>query len=92
MPYNENECVKLGKYNFEIANTYSYLGTIQTNRNELGPNIEKRITNANRAYYALLPLIKSQLVLRAEKNKYLQDQWQHTEQNLGYREKILLNG
>jgi hypothetical protein len=60
MPYNENECVKLGKYNFEIENDYTYLGTIQTNKNELRPNIEKRITNANRAYYALLPLLNNQ--------------------------------
>jgi hypothetical protein len=29
----------------------------------------KGIMNANRAYYALLPLIKSQSVLRAEKIK-----------------------
>jgi hypothetical protein len=68
MSYNENECVKLGKYNFEIAND---LGTIQTNKNELRPNTEKKITNANRAYYALLQLLKRQLVLRAEKNKIL---------------------
>jgi len=32
-PYNENECVKLGKYNFETANDYTYLGKIQTNKN-----------------------------------------------------------
>ena len=37
----------------------------------LGPDIEKRILNANVAYYALLPLLKSQSVLRAEKIKNL---------------------
>ena len=42
MAYNENEGVKLGKYNFEIANDYTYLGTIQTNKNELRLNIEKK--------------------------------------------------
>jgi hypothetical protein len=40
-----------------------------TNKHELRPEIEKRITNANRAYYALLPLLKSQSQLRAEKIK-----------------------
>jgi len=29
------------------------------------------MTNASRAYYALLPLLKSQSALRAEKNKNL---------------------
>jgi hypothetical protein len=33
------------------------------------PEIAKRITNANRAYCAVLPLLKSQSVLRAEKLK-----------------------
>ena len=41
MPYNENESVKFRKCNFEIANDYTYLGTIQTNKNELRPNTEK---------------------------------------------------
>jgi hypothetical protein len=31
--------------------------------------VEKRISNANRAYYALLLLLKSQSVLRGRKNK-----------------------
>jgi 5-hydroxyisourate hydrolase-like protein (transthyretin family) len=68
-PYNENENVKIGTYNFEIVEDYTYLGTVLTNKNELRPEIEKRITNANRAHYALLPLLKSQSVCRAEKVK-----------------------
>ena len=67
--YNENEYVKLSTYNFEIVKDFTYLGTILTNKNELWPKTEKIITNANRAYYALLPLVKSQLVLGAEKIK-----------------------
>jgi hypothetical protein len=65
------ECVKLGVYNFEIVNDYTYFGTNLTNENELRPETEKRITNANRAYYALLPLLKSQSVLSGRKNKNL---------------------
>jgi hypothetical protein len=45
--YNENECVKLSTYNFKIAKDYTYFGIILTNKNELRPGIEKRITNAN---------------------------------------------
>jgi uncharacterized protein involved in tellurium resistance len=67
--YNENENVKIGTYNFEIVKDYTYLGTVLTNKNELRPEIEKGITNANRAYNALLSLLKSQSVRRAEKVK-----------------------
>jgi hypothetical protein len=45
----------------------TYLGTLLTIKNEFRPEVEKGITNANRVYYALLPLLKSQSVLRAEK-------------------------
>jgi hypothetical protein len=30
-PYNENENVKIGTYNFEIVKDYTYLGTVLTN-------------------------------------------------------------
>jgi len=48
---------------------YTYLGKILRNKNELKPENEKSITNANRSYYALLHLLKGQSVLRAEKIK-----------------------
>ena len=57
-PYKGNEHVKLGTYNFEIVKDYAHLGLILTNKNELRPEIEKRITNSNRAYYTLFPLRK----------------------------------
>jgi len=69
MPYNENEYVNLGTCNFEIVKDCMYLGKILTNKNELRPEIAKRITNANTAYCALLCLRKSHKVLRAEKVK-----------------------
>jgi hypothetical protein len=56
-------------YRFETVNNCTYLGTILTNKNELRSEIAKRITNANRAYYALLPLLKCHSVLTAEKVK-----------------------
>jgi len=65
-PYTKNEFVKLGTYHFEIVKDYTYLGKI-LKKNELWPDIEKIITNANRAYYALLALLKGQSVLSAEK-------------------------
>jgi hypothetical protein len=41
-PYSGNEYVKLGTYNFEIMRDYTYLGTILTNKNELGPELKKK--------------------------------------------------
>jgi chemotaxis receptor (MCP) glutamine deamidase CheD len=32
-PYNENENVKIGTYNFEIVKGYTYLGTVLRNKN-----------------------------------------------------------
>jgi len=66
-PYNTSDYVKLGTYNFEIVKDCTYLGTLLTNKNEFRPEVEKGITNANRVYYALLPLLKSQSVLKSRK-------------------------
>lgn len=66
-PCNENECVRIGTSNFEIMENCTYLGTVLTHRNKLRREIEKRITVANTAYYALLSLRKSQSVLKALK-------------------------
>ena len=41
-PYNENEYVKLGTYNFEIVKDYTYFGSIITNKNESRPETEKK--------------------------------------------------
>jgi acyl-coenzyme A synthetase/AMP-(fatty) acid ligase len=68
-PYNESGCVKLGTYNFEIVKNYTYLGTALTNKSELALETEERITNANRAYCAPFPVLKSQSLPRAEKVK-----------------------
>jgi hypothetical protein len=48
---------------------HTYIGTIQTNKTELRPEIAKRITYAKWAYYAFLRVLQSQRVLRAEKIK-----------------------
>jgi hypothetical protein len=50
-----------------------YHGTCLTSKNEIRPEIEKRIATANRAYYALHPIFKSQSVYKNTQNDYLQD-------------------
>jgi len=47
---------------------YTYLGTIITNKNELRPEIEKRITRTKRAYYTLLRLLKEPISTQSKKN------------------------
>jgi len=66
--YTENEYVKTGTCNFEIVKHCTYLARILSNKNELRPETEKRITNVNTTN-ELRPLLKSQSVLRGEKNK-----------------------
>jgi hypothetical protein len=63
----QNDSVKLGTYNFEIVKDYAYFGTILTNKNELRPEIENRITHAKRAYYTLLPLLKEPVITQSRK-------------------------
>ena len=53
---------------FEIVNDFVYLGSLFTIDNDLRNEIRNRVKSANRAYYALLPLLKSQAVLRASKS------------------------
>jgi hypothetical protein len=36
-PYNENECVKLGTYNFERVKDCTQIGTVLMNKNGLRP-------------------------------------------------------
>ena len=67
-PQHKNEYVKLGTYNFGIVKDYTYLGTIITNKNELRPEIEKRITRTKRAYYTLLRLLKEPISTQSKKN------------------------
>jgi hypothetical protein len=45
------------------------LGTNITNKNELISETEQRTTNSKRGYYALLPLLNSQSVLKAQNIK-----------------------
>jgi hypothetical protein len=41
-PYNENEYVKIGTYNFKIVKYYTFFFSVLTNKNELRPELEKK--------------------------------------------------
>ena len=43
-----------------------HLGTILANKNELKPEIEKRITNTSREYYEFLCVLECQSIPRVE--------------------------
>ena len=53
------------------GSTTGYLLILLTNKHDLKPEIQKRILHANRAYYALTPILKSHAVHRAVKSKYI---------------------
>ena len=61
--------MKLGTYNFEIVEDYTYIGKILTNTNEIRPEIEKIITNANIAHYALAAVLYSRANQYSERKK-----------------------
>jgi len=67
-PDNDNEYDKFLTYNCEIVKDNTYFGTNLMHKNDLRLEIAKRITNAHTAY-ALLPVLNSQSVVRAEKIK-----------------------
>jgi hypothetical protein len=62
--FQENQQIEIGTYSFERAEEFTYLDTCLTSKNEIRPEIEKRISTANRAYYALHHILKSQSVYR----------------------------
>jgi hypothetical protein len=63
---NKNAYTKIAINSFEIMKGYSYPGTIPIHRKSLRTHNEETITNANKAYYSLLPLPRSQSVLTVE--------------------------
>jgi hypothetical protein len=66
-PFQQNQQIEIGTYSFEIVEEFMFLGTCLTSKNEIRPETEKRIAAANRAYYALHPILKSQSVYRNTK-------------------------
>jgi hypothetical protein len=65
--FQENQQIEIGTYKFEVVEEFTYLGTCLTSKNEIRPEIKKRIAAVNRAYYALHPILKGQSVYRNTK-------------------------
>jgi len=51
--------ISIGNVKLEVASNFTYLGTRLMNKNEELEEIQSRIQAANRAYFSVLPLIKS---------------------------------
>lgn len=54
--------IKMGNYEFERVNTFKYLGSTVTQLNDITHEIKHRLMAANRAYYALLKLLRSRVL------------------------------
>jgi hypothetical protein len=58
--YTEQE-TSIGNVKFRVASNFTYLGSRLTKKNEELEEKQSRIQADNRAYFSILPLIKSQL-------------------------------
>ena len=59
--------ITMDNYNFEVVQSFKYLGSILNVTNDIEEEIRTRITQGNRSFYALKHLFKSSLVTRATK-------------------------
>lgn len=66
-PHQQTNKIQIGVHSFDKVNEFVYLGSLLTSNNELKDEINRRISIANRAYYALLPIIKSKIIARKTK-------------------------
>ncbi|PSN58017.1 hypothetical protein C0J52_02027 [Blattella germanica] len=66
-PHQRTSKIQIGVHSFDKVNEFVYLGSLLTSNNELKDEINRRISIANRAYYALLPIIQSKIIARKTK-------------------------
>lgn len=59
--------VTIDTYNFEVVQSFKYLGSMLNVTSDIGEEIKMRITQGSRSFYALKHLFKSSLVSRATK-------------------------
>ena len=64
--------MKIGNYNFESVNDFTYLGVQLNSRGTISEEINYRIIQANKAYFANLKLLKSSLLTKSTKLKIYQ--------------------
>lgn len=59
--------ITMDNYNFEVVQSFKYLGSILNVTNDIEEEIKMRITQGNRCFFALKHLFRSSLVSRATK-------------------------
>ena len=59
--------ITMDNYNFEVVQSFKYLGSILNVTNDIEEEIKVRITQGNRCFFALKHLFRSSLVSRATK-------------------------
>ena len=58
------DAITIGNNTIDRVDKFKYLGVILTDRNEEMAEVQNRIKNANKVYYAILPLIKDRDINR----------------------------
>lgn len=59
--------IKIHNYIFEKVNNFTYLGAIVNRHNNIQEEINKRILNSNKCYFAMIHLFKSKYLTRTTK-------------------------
>ena len=63
------QTINIGEYNFEIVNSFVYLGSLLNVENDIEEEIRRRIGTGNRFYYGLHKQFKSKTLQRKLKCK-----------------------
>ncbi|XP_066903488.1 uncharacterized protein [Halyomorpha halys] len=59
--------LEIGPYNFQVVRSFTYLGSIINENQDEEEEVKSRIAAGNRAYFSIVKLIKSRLVIRTTK-------------------------
>lgn len=68
-PGIRSQTTNIGEYNFEIVNSFVYLGSLLNVENDIEEEIRRRIATGNRCYYGLHKQFKSKTLQRKLKCK-----------------------
>jgi hypothetical protein len=61
--------IKVGPYTFEQVDEFKYLGVNINTKNNMHKEIQLRISNANKVYFAMNRMFSSRLLSKATKEK-----------------------